>query len=132
MSVLRLVGIPLFWDSIHDAAQRPKAVPGAVEIFWQQPLLKRRTNARPFPIDDGVPRGIPTSPLVNNRLTEEALETKSIAFRRRLGSGIQAIAFPFIATIPQVLEDPVHEKIGRFRADAAALHARRPCYTGEP
>src|SRR5579872_619453 len=96
-----------------------------VEIFRRQPLFEIAFAFRPFAVEHREPGVVAVAAvLVDHVLAEGPLIDKAIAPRRTLRRGVQRIAFPFVASVTQRLEDVACQEILRFRAERGALQRR--------
>src|SRR5881227_1596644 len=58
--------------------QRTALTAGAVEIFWREPLFKRRFACRPFRVEERIPGGVAAAALVDRGLAKDAFECKAV------------------------------------------------------
>src|SRR5262245_7383534 len=98
--------------------------PLRVEGRGVEPPLERGLQRRPLTIDGRVPRRIAIAALVDERLTEYALERQSEPLSRGPRRRIQRIALPFV---PPVAEGKgmLHHQEHRFAGGGRALQERR-------
>src|SRR5688572_15614196 len=95
--------------STDAVQQRPRQIrqttpllASLIEIVRGQPRFERALQGRPFFVDRGIPRGVAIASLVDERLTEHALERKAEPLRRDARGAIEGIALPFIAAITEL------------------------------
>src|SRR3954447_12011729 len=115
------------WQSCPGGSQARQAVPllpVGVEIRRVEPALECRALRRPFAVDDREPGGVAVAAAGHRRLPEQSLipeaETQGGGARGR----VQRIAFPFVATIPELIENAPHHQIHRLGSGRPALQAR--------
>src|ERR1051326_2657151 len=82
----------------------------AVEIRRIEPLLERALERRPLAVDRRVPCGVAVAALVDARLAEEALVGEAEPLRGGARRGVQGVALPLVAAIPE-LERALHHQI---------------------
>src|ERR1700751_2420933 len=90
--------------SAMEVAEPPPLLSLFVEVGWIQPGLEGRADSRPLTVRDGVPGRVTTSAFVGDGVSEDALECKSVARGGRARGRVQAVAFPFVAAIAELVE----------------------------
>src|SRR5690606_41823142 len=96
-----------------------------IKVVRIEPALIGLFERRPFAVDDGEPGRIPVPSLHHEMLAENALEGEAETQRGTLRGFVVVVAFPFIATVAQVIEDMTHEKELRLRRRRLSRHWRR-------
>src|SRR5215472_1906582 len=99
-----------------------------VEVLHREPGLERALQLWPLLVDDGIPRRIAVTSLVDNCLTEDSLELEAKSLSRLARGRIETVALPFVATIPKLVENVRHEKELRFGRHCRVLEQRRKHY----
>ena len=75
------------------------------EILGRQPSFERHAQGRPFAIRDGEPGGVSISSLIDHRLPESAFISKAITLGGAARRLVEAVAFPFISAVTQLVEN---------------------------
>src|SRR4051812_30111820 len=75
--------------SAPQVRKRPLLLTVDSEVAWSQPCLKCSSDARPLGIGDGIPRRVAASALVDDCLSEDALEREAVTERRGSGGRVQ-------------------------------------------
>ncbi len=96
-----------------------------IEIVRRKPGLEGRRRDRPFAVEDRKPGGVTVMALDHGSLPEQPLMGEAEPDGGGLGTGVQIVALPFIATISPVNEHPAHHQIHRFGSHRPALHQGR-------
>src|SRR5205814_2368319 len=90
-----------------------------VEVRRIQPRAERAIERRPFLVDARVPCRVAIASLVDARLAEHAFVRESEALRRGARRGVQRVALPLVAAIPEL------DRANRRRTDPTR-DGRRP------
>lgn len=74
----------------------------------------------PLPVQNRVPSGVPTTPLVDQGLTKEPFMLKPEPLRCGTRRGVERVALPFDATVSQTEALPECQE-DSFRGDAGPI-----------
>ena len=105
-------------DQLRQAGSLP---PVRIEIVGVEPSLEGRLQRRPFAVEDREPAGVAVARLVDGRLAEHALIGEAQALRRGARRRVQRVAFPLVAAIAELVEDPAHHQVHRLGRGRGAL-----------
>ena len=88
-------------------------------------MLECRLQRRPFAVEDREPTGVAVAPFVHGRLPEHSFVAEAQALGRSARGRVERIAFPLIAAIAELVEDPAHQQVHRLGRRRGALQRRR-------
>src|SRR6516162_683667 len=114
---LAQLGIPEVRQALPLLARR-------IEICRVEPALECRLERWPFAVEDREPGGVAVATLVHRRLAEHAFVAEAQALRCGARGRVERIAFPLVAPIAQLVEDPAHQEVHRLGRRRGALQWR--------
>src|SRR5438874_13198073 len=88
--------------------------PRLVEVRRVEPRFEGRAEPRPLAVDDREPRVIAVPPIPDTGLPEGPLVDEAQPLRRTPRRRVEAVAFPLVPPVAELVEDAPHHQVHRF------------------